>query len=69
MSETCVGREGGGGTENARETNNECQNLTEEYFHGVCYFSKRTNVEEMVGVGVGVDGGWGGSAVFKDGHC
>lgn len=64
MSETCVGREGGGGgTENARETNNECQNLTEEYFHGVCYFSKRTNVEEMVGVG------WGGSAVFKDGHC
>lgn len=56
MSETCVGRERGGGTESARETNNECQNLTEEYFHGVCYFSKRTNMEEMVGVGVGVGG-------------
>lgn len=51
----------GGATENARETNNECQNLTEECFHGVCYFSKRMNMEEMVVVaaamcGVGVGG-------------
>lgn len=58
MSETWVGGRWGG-TENGRETNNECQNLTEEYFHGVCYFSNRANMKKMMVVAAAMCGGEG----------